>query len=164
MSFPTLVAPAVITVPEGHNPCLHTPPVVWGTFPGPGSSDRGSLGDRDLESSKRALKRRGCPPWEPGGHREVSLGLPILSSTGTGLHPPSPGRPDRAPVSGQGGSMHSGFPTCLLSSASQPGDAAEPGRGAAEALVAILKFPIREELVMGGREGWGACPSPAVCD
>lgn len=100
----------------------------------------------------------------PGGQPWSSNPL----SHGTGLHPPSPGRPDRAPVSGQGGSMHSGFPTCLLSSASQPGDAAEPGRGAAEGspetLVAILKFPIREELVMGGREDWGTCPSPAVCD
>lgn len=35
-------------------------------------------------------------------------------------------------------------------------------RGPPETLVAILKFPIREELVMGGREGW-ALVHPQLC-
>lgn len=128
-SFPTLVAPAVITVPEGHSSCLHTLPMGWGTFQGPGSVDGGSPVDRDLESGKKALKRRRCPPWEP-----ASLGFLIFSPMSTVLYPPSQGRPDWALPPYQGGSI-----TVASQLAGPPQQAsqvslAEPERGAIEGL------------------------------
>lgn len=152
VSFPTLVAPAVITVPERHSPCLHMPPAVWGTFPGPGSPDRGSPWDRDIERGKRPLKRRGCPPWKPGRH-EVSPGLSILSSVGTGLHPPSQGRHT-------GLSSHVREALCTVASqlACPPQQASQVMlAGLGRSLVAIPKFPTKEGR---GRLGQSSIPRP----